>query len=394
MELMSTEKRIRADHGVVSSYPEGFFGYFGWPSIARTKDGTLIVAASGLRNAHVCPFGRSIVCYSSDNGASWTSPQVVNDYPLDDRDTGIVSLASEDLLISWFSTDTRRSDVATKYRDNEDSLFVQRYSDGLRRMSDEAAARWVGSWIRTSPDGGETWRPPVKVDVTAPHGPIVLRSGHILYFGKEFLTDMKGFRSGTGSIGAISSVDNGVTWQKLGTVPIHKGTKENQYHEPHVAELSDGTLLGIIRIEHSKGTKDLEETGIPSFSLMQTMSEDGGRSWSTAEPFGFHGSPPHLLLHSSGALVCVYGYRKEPFGERVMISRDKGKSWAYNYILRDDGPDRDLGYPASVELADGSVFTIYYQKRESADEKCSLLWSRWTLPEARCPGETAVGRLV
>ena len=64
-----------------------------------------------------------------------------------------------------------------------------------------------------------------------------------------------------------------------------------------------------------------------------------------------------------------------------MISRDGGDSWEYDYILRDDGPASDLGYPSTVELANGELFTMYYQKRESATEKCSLLWTRWTLPE-------------
>jgi len=67
--------------------------------------------------------------------------------------------------------------------------------------------------------------------------------------------------------------------------------------------------------------------------------------------------------------VCVYGYRLAPFGERAMISGDGGKVWTYGYVLRDDGPDADLGYPASAELCDGSVTTVYDQKVRSAEEK-------------------------
>jgi|GEM_PF-2200825 len=37
------------------------------------------------------------------------------------------------------------------------------------------------------------------------------------------------------------------------------------------------------------------------------------------------------------------------------------------------------GYPATVELGDGSLFSVYYQKA-AANEHCSLLWSRWELP--------------
>ncbi len=113
---------------------------------------------------------------------------------------------------------------------------------------------------------------------------------------------------------------------------------------------------------------------------MYSESEDGGRTWSRAEPMGCHGSPPHLLAHSSGALVGVYGRRLPPFGQRALISRDRGASWEYDYVLRDDGPDRDLGYLSSVELDDGSILTAYYQKPTAAADKCAILWTRWRLP--------------
>jgi len=133
-------------------------------------------------------------------------------------------------------------------------------------------------------------------------------------------------------------------------------------------------------VQNMVGAPKLEDLGLVSFSIMQTESSDGGRTWTPAQPLGYHGSPPHVILHSSGTLVCVYGYRLAPYGERVMLSQDNGKTWAYHYILRDDGPDGDLGYPASAELGDGSILTIYYQKIHSREEKCSLLWSRWRLP--------------
>ena len=75
--------------------------------------------------------------------------------------------------------------------------------------------------------------------------------------------------------------------------------------------------------------------------------------------------------------MAVYGYRLPPYGQRAMLSDDGGATWAYDYILRDDGHSEDLGYPASVELDDGSLLTVYYQKIASAEEKCSLLWTRW-----------------
>jgi len=380
MDLTRMDRKVGAEHGVVASFPEEFFGYFGWPSIARMDDGTLVVAASGLRNAHICPFGRDVVCTSADEGRHWSSPTVVNDFPLDDRDAGILSLGGKRLLVSWFSTDARKSRVGAEYRSNGDAEWVARYENGFSRMTDGNAARWTGSWVRLSSDAGESWGAPIRVDLTAPHGPVRLRSGKLLYFGKEFLMDGKGLPTGRKGIAAMTSAD-GSKWKRLGTVPLYPGTVEGQYHEPHVVELPDGRLLGLIRIENEKGSDALKDAGLTVFSLMQTESADGGGSWSPAVPLGFHGSPPHLLLHSSGAVVCVYGFRQEPYGERAMVSRDGGRSWRYHYILRDDGPDHDLGYPASVELADGSLLTVYYQKIRSPEEKCSLLWTRWKLPD-------------
>ena len=50
-------------------------------------------------------------------------------------------------------------------------------------------------------------------------------------------------------------------------------------------------------------------------------------------------------------------------------------------VLRDDGFDPDLGYPASVELPDRSILTVYYQRVDGVRDPCSLLLTRWIIPE-------------
>jgi predicted esterase len=171
---------------------------------------------------------------------------------------------------------------------------------------------------------------------------------------------------GDTEICAARSTDEGRNWEMLGNVPRPEGVLCEQCHEPHVLELKDGSLLGVVRVE------------LP-FRTMVTRSTDGGKTWSVMEEVGAHGAPPHLLRHSSGAIVCVYGYRQQPFGQRCMISYDEGKTWKADIIIRDDGPNGDLGYPASVELSDGSILTIYYQFRANQG-KASILWTKWNLP--------------
>ena len=378
--LHQAQTSIDATHGVICSFPHDFYGYFGWPTVARMEDGTLVVASSGLRSAHVCPFGRTVICTSGDEGRTWTAPAVVNDSPIDDRDAGVLPLGDRRLLISWFSTDTRKAEIYRTYQEREDAVWIARYRAGFARMNDDTAARWVGSWVRTSDDAGETWNAPVKVPVTAPHGPIRLTDGTLFYLGKTFTFDEHSNRTREGQIRALQSANAGTSWSALGTVPLPEGTIEEQYHEPHVIELANGGLLGLIRLQNHATAPRLEDRGWAGFGLALTRSTDGGQTWTEAEPLGFHGSPPHLLRHSSGALVCVYGYRLAPFGQRAMISTDEGGSWMVDLVIRDDGPDGDLGYPSSVELEDGSILTVYYQKLGERTEKCSLLWSRWKLP--------------
>ena len=93
----------------------------------------------------------------------------------------------------------------------------------------------------------------------------------------------------------------------------------------------------------------------------------------------------YLLLHSSGVLILTYGYRAASeggpdagSGQRALLSYDGGASWSEPVILRDDGPDGDLGYPATCELDDGTLLTVYYQKQRTG-ESCSILYTRWKL---------------
>ena len=378
MEVRQVGRKLEAEHGVVFALGDDFFGYFGWPSVGRMEDGTLVAVASGLRSEHVCPFGRTVFCISRDDGSSWTSPRVINDSPLDDRDAGVVPLGGKKMLVSWFTSDNTDSN-RERLEAAGDTGTLEAWTPGFAWATPENVARWVGSWVRITEDGGDTWGPWIPVAVSTPHGPVRLANGDLLYFGKDFRTPGANVSRGVGDILAVSSTDGGRTWEEIGQVPLPEGTHQRQYHEPHVVELPSGKLIGHIRLEDAADVPKLERLGIVTFSIAQSVSEDGGRTWSEAEPMNFHGSPPHLIRHSCGALVCIYGCRLEPYGQRVAISTDEGASWDYDYILRDDGPDWDLGYPSSVELADGSIFSLYYQKVKAGD-RCGLLWSRWRLP--------------
>ena len=72
VKCVEASGKLDVEHGVIASFPDDFFGYFGWPTVAKMEDGALVVTASGFRNAHICPFGKTVICTSGDNGATWT----------------------------------------------------------------------------------------------------------------------------------------------------------------------------------------------------------------------------------------------------------------------------------------------------------------------------------
>jgi sialidase-1 len=56
-----------------------------------------------------------------------------------------------------------------------------------------------------------------------------------------------------------------------------------------------------------------------------------------------------------------YGYRRAPFGNQARLSKDHGHSWSTPITISDDAPGGDVGYPSTVELADGQLVTVWYE---------------------------------
>ena len=65
----------------------------------------------------------------------------------------------------------------------------------------------------------------------------------------------------------------------------------------------------------------------------------------------------------------------------VRDSYDNGKTWSEEKKIGLDSPDWDHGYPSTVELSNGDLLTVYYQK-ETQDGPCVIMQSIWQLPEA------------
>lgn len=329
--------------------------YVGWPTILRCANGELIVGFSGDRDAHICPWGRTQLIHSADNGSTWSAPETITNTPLDDRDVGIIETARGTLLVSWF---TSLAFASPTYPDAH-----ERYARHAEKITPEVRAEWLGNWVRRSVDHGKTWQRPVRTTVSAPHGPIQLRDGRLLYVGTVE-------RDAGRAIMAAESRDDGCTWAELAALPPPLDRADGAgLSEPHVVELRSGKLLALVRNE----PRDRQ------CFLLQSESSDGGKTWSRLHATPLWGYPPHLLQLANGWVLVVYGHRREPFGERACVSRDEGVSWNLaDEVALNVAPTPDLGYPSSVQLADGSILTVYYQS-PGPGRPTQLMSTHWRL---------------
>ena len=374
---------------VMQSVNDSIFAYFAWPSIARLQDGRLAAVASGFRYAHICPFGKAVISYSSDEGQTWTAPAPVIDTPLDDRDAGVMPFGENDVILTSFNNTVQQQRIwadqhaaqisSTTFRPVRPEAVTAMIRAYLDTVTPEQEAKYLGSTYKLSHDGGTTWEEEVRISpLTAPHGPVVMRDGRLMYVGKLFEDggDWKDGAAVGSRIGVMMSED-GKEWTDPVWIPKFEGMDETFicFYEPHGIQLPSGKILVHIRAEYSK-----DKGGERLFSIYQSESTDGGKTFSVPVCVNPCGSPPHLMLHSSGALVCVYGYRSQPYGQRAMVSFDEGATWERDIVLRDDGPSGDLGYPASVELKNGHILTVYYQK-PTYDSPSSIYSTEWALEE-------------
>jgi hypothetical protein len=351
----SSQARVEAV-SIISRQPEF---YHGWATLARRKSGELLVAYSGGRDAHVCPFGRVELIRSSDGGRTWSWPEVIMDTPIDDRDAGVFETPAGSLLVTTFT-----------------SLAYQPVLDGAKGWPAEKLDRWqavnlrtvekqrqalLGTWMLRSTDGGMTWSAPFRVPLNSPHGPVALADGRLIYAGKQLWEPGK-------KVGVCESADDGKTWRWLADIPARPGDKVEDYHELHAIQAANGHIIVHIR---NHNPANLRET-------LQCESQDGGKTWSAPHPIGVWGLPSHLQRLRDGRLLMSYGHRRAPFGNQARVSADNGRTWSEPMILSSDGAGGDLGYASTVELLDGRLVTVWYESLKGSAHAV-LRQAQWSI---------------
>ena len=133
--------------------------------------------------------------------------------------------------------------------------------------------------------------------------------------------------------------------------PRAPATRHAAYHELHAVEAAAGRLIVHIR---NHNTANAGET-------LQSESTDGGRTWSVPHAIGVWGLPSHLLRLRDGRLLMTYGHRRAPLGNQARLSRDQGRTWSAPITVSSGAASGDFGYPSTVQLADGTLLTVWYE---------------------------------
>lgn len=309
------------------------FGFNHAPSIVRFSDGRLCAAwFSGPFEAsvHQVIFG----CYSSDEGATWSAGQILQDTPhTSDFDPAFVTDGDETWLFYTVGRWNRYPFVGPHGREAQ-----------------EVGVKSFKLMSRSTVDGGRTWSEPRRMlDVTG-HG---CRSNGIRLSSGELLLPVYNFEPPYVSE-VLRSTDRGKTWKLAGHVapPEKVGAAE-----PTIAELSGGRVLMAVRSNDG--------------FLWTSTSPDRGETWSEPHKSDLIASASsHNLFRLADGRIALT--RDECAASKrtlltMRISADDGNTWGEPLSIAElkDPPDnkdlwsQEVCYPSVTQLPDGSLIVVW-----------------------------------
>ncbi len=323
--------------------------------LTRLGDGGILLAFREAKwrgwGSHLDPTTRVSSLRSYDEGRTWISPVTIDS--AGGNGCAVTTLSDGILLANAFHWVT----APIEHPERLAGMPLQRKVDKLG-----LAAANGGVYFTRSETDGYTWAPQWRVaDLEGVNG-LACYSPPLELDGGELLLPVIG--ESRMSI-ALRSTDHGLNWGSPSFI-TDDADADMQFHETRLARNPSGQVLAMHRT--------------PDGNYFRNFSDDNGYTWSDTEDTGIWcegSSPPDLRILSDGRLLLTRGYRKKPFGVRARVSEDGGHTWENPIVLRDDGADRDVGYPSTIELDDGSLLTAYYW--HDHDDIRHLQQTRWRI---------------
>ena len=332
-------RRGRLERYLVCS-TQGFF-----PVLTRTgRQSLAVIFRTG--GTHVAACATLAVSTSKDGGRCWSDPVEITPRWEDSRNPAFGVNARGELIAAYWKA------CLDCYVDGP---------NGPQWKNLKATGRAPTMFVRRSADNGRTWSKewPYKSGLLAlpsPYGRIISAADGTLLMGVYGTPRRK--RKGANDVSILlRSRDGGKTWGDESLVAI--GHNETAY-----AFLPGGRLLAAARSE--------------SGHVATLFSDDAGRTWSKPVQVTRDGEhPADLTVLASGAVQLTFGRRIRPMGCGALFSTDGGQTWPADreVLLAGDGVrNGDLGYPSTVQLADGTIVTALYY---ASGSETSGDWGNW-----------------
>ncbi|MBO7274180.1 MAG: InlB B-repeat-containing protein, partial [Clostridia bacterium] len=359
------------------------YGYFAWPTVTKLDDGRLMAVASGFRQEHIDTESKIAVWYSGDEGKTWSEPQVLVDTLLDDRDAGVICWNGK-IIVSWFC-------ASKAYYLNHN---YNKYSAWAKTIDEDYDTKYMGGNYIISEDGGKTWSKIYTMPdgMFTPHGLIINPDGGLTSVG-YLKYDKVNKRWGTGIAVRTTTGEmdeNGFIWSDAIVIADSDTQYSCDFQEPYGIYNDEGVLIVVMRSD--KG-------------LYQCELQPGATKFSDWHLIAFvQETPAHMMQHSSGVMIMTYGYRgiyidpvtgktvsyternkDTTLGIRARFSYDGGLTWTQEVILSyglkpTNDNTSDWGYTSTVELSDGKLLTLFYQ-RTAGETMASIYQIVWEMPE-------------
>lgn len=330
--------------------------YATFPSVVRRKDGELIVAFRRAPNrrvlgdkgyTHTDSNSYLVLVRSRDNGATWTKePELIYAHPYGGSQDPCMTILKDGSIVcasylwTWTNPDTR----------TKATYYAGRFA-------------YQGGYILRSEDGARTWKgpfypPPVPGrGLTTTFGnPLPAYNRGAICQGKDGLLYWivaygKTDAPGKTDVHLMISSDRGETWRYACRAATDA---KAEFNETSLYETPKGDLVAFIRT-----------AGLNDHTVI-ARSRDRGKSFEPWEDSGWQGHPHHAVRLEDNRVLLVYGYRHQPFGIRARILDPECTDFktAPEFVIRDDGGGRDLGYPWAVALPGRKALVTYYFNRE------------------------------
>ena len=231
------------------------------------------------------------------------------------------------------------------------------------------------SWFYTSVNRCQSWEGPFSLSDFGLAG-VEARSDYLVSSPREctlFLTAAKESGGEGEGVFCACTRDGGRSFHFLAWVCR---TDVGWRIMPASVALSETRILVAVRCHDGAAQLKKARNWIDLY-----LSEDAGSTWTfLSRPVpdtGYGGNPPTLTKLADGRICLTYGYRNPPYGIYARLSSDDGETWSEAIALRENAGNHDIGYPRTVQLADGDIFTVYWFNDHPEGERY-IEAVRWT----------------